>query len=116
MLPFTFTAIFTLGTSLVAATPTPVQMEVRQDETFPYPIVATYEAVMRQVDPEYQAYLEANVVINLNESDLSKKRSGNQKRQSGTCDIQGFVVFLSLLFPFLVVQELTVAKIRHCQR
>lgn len=92
---FTFAALVALSASLVSSTPTPVQVEVRQDETFPYPIVATYEAVMREVDPTYQAYLEESVVIRLNEPYDGTKRS-IEERQTGTCDIQGCV---HLYFP-----------------
>lgn len=104
MHPFTITALLlALGTSpLVHATPTPV-VEARQDETFPYPIVATYEAVMREVDPSYQSFLEESIVIRLDEPaskqrDVASVAGGIEERQSGTCDIQGCVISFSFFF------------------
>lgn len=96
MRSFTIAALLALGASLVSATPTPNQVDVRQDDSFPYPIVATYEAVMREVDPEFQAFLEENVVIRLDEP---LKKRDIKERQSGTCDIQGYGGLLLLLLP-----------------
>lgn len=51
-----------------------------------YPTVATYEAVLGEVDPAYLALLDT-AVVNLDEAPATKRT--NEARQSGTCDLQG---------------------------
>lgn len=51
-----------------------------------YPTVATYEAVLGDVDPAYLALLET-AVVNLDEAPATKRDI--EARQSGTCDLQG---------------------------
>jgi hypothetical protein len=51
-----------------------------------YPTVATYEAIMGEVDPAYQALVDT-AVVNLDEAQATKRDI--EARQSGTCDLQG---------------------------
>lgn len=66
------------ASSLVAATPAPDRVRVRQDGVANFPVAATLAAQMLpDVDPVFKADLEANVVINLDQP-LVKSRRGRR--------------------------------------
>lgn len=58
-----------------------------------YPTVATYEVTLGDVDPAYLAQLDT-AVVNLDEGAATKRDI--EARQSGTCDLQGYVSSCSI--------------------
>lgn len=85
---FTIAALSALAATVVNAAPAALSVPELKLEARTYPTVATYEAQMTEVDPAFVESLKT-IVINLDET--ANESRDLETRQSGTCDIQGFV-------------------------